>query len=315
MKNVEERLKALPELAESTGLQADEQLKRKILRAAEDKKRPWTAKWTVRRLAPVLAALAVLVGAAALALPGLRVRQPQIVDTPLIESHPAGSGGAPGEKLALDVPAGSISIRASSNPSYRSIWAQQSGGNFPLVGVNGRYYRLLTNPTNVTGNLLGKALGTVDTFTSEPALAGRMGICSNAVAAGETVYAVSGMEGALVAANVNGQTRVFQRVSFGDSALVGNERLADTLKAGNAVALELSGVGTVNDPAVAQRLVNVLVNSASFLRAGGSETNQSLLIQLKNGIVLQMAVNGERIIACGTWACPDFFDAFQEALQ
>ena len=58
-----------------------------------------------------------------------------------------------------------------------------------------------------------------------------------------------------------------------------------------------------------------LFQNASFLRAGGSETNQSLLIQLSNGLVLQMAVNGERIIACGTWACPEFFDAFQEALQ
>ena len=39
------------------------------------------------------------------------------------------------------------------------------------------------------------------------------------------------------------------------------------------------------------------------------------MIQLKNGVVLQLAVNGERVIACGTWACPEFFDAFQEALQ
>ena len=38
MKSVEERLKKLPELAESTGLQADERLKRRILRAAEEKK-------------------------------------------------------------------------------------------------------------------------------------------------------------------------------------------------------------------------------------------------------------------------------------
>ena len=57
------------------------------------------------------------------------------------------------------------------------------------------------------------------------------------------------------------------------------------------------------------------MSNASFLRAGGSETNQSLLIQLSNGIVLQMAVNGERLIACGTWACPEFFEAFQEAMQ
>ena len=57
------------------------------------------------------------------------------------------------------------------------------------------------------------------------------------------------------------------------------------------------------------------MKNASFLRAGGSETNQALLIQLKSGLVLQMAVNGERVIACGTWACPEFFDAFQEAMQ
>ena len=309
MKSVEERLHTLPDIAENSGLNADEQLKRKILRAAREKETPRRA--FAPRLAAALCALIVLVGAA---LPALRGNGPVATQTPLIESHPAGSLSV-GEKTALDVPAGSITIRSSKNPSYRSIWAPMSGGNFPLIGVNGRYYRMLTNPTSVSGSLLGQSLGTVDTFTSEPALAGRNGVCSNMVAQGETVYAVSGMNGAMAAANVNGQMRVFQRVSFGDNALVGGESLADTLKASNPVALELSGVGTVNDASAAQRLVSILVKNASFLRAGGSETNQSLLIQLQNGIVLQMAVNGERLIACGTWACPEFFEAFQEAMQ
>ena len=314
MKNLEERLRTLPEIAESTGLQADEQLKRKILRAAEEKRRPRTSVFVVRRLAPALCALVVLIGVGAFTLPNLRKSGPTPSNTPLLESFPSGNVTV-GEKLALDVPAGSLSIGASRNPSYRSIWAPMSGGNFPMIGVNGRYYRMLTNPTSVSGSLLGSSLGAVDTFTSEPALAGKYGICSNTVAAGETVYAVSGMNGAMVAANVNGQTRVFQRVSFGDNALVGGESLADTLKANNPVALELSGVGAINDAATAQRLVKILTGSASFLRAGGSETNQSLLIQLSSGIVLQMAVNGERVIACGTWACPEFFEAFQEAMQ
>lgn len=313
MKNVEERLRALPEIARSTGLEADEALKRKILRAAEGPARRNDG-FTVRRLIPALCVLVLLVGAGAFALPRLRGGEPQETQTPLIASYPAGSVPA-GEKRGLDVPPGSLSIRSSNNPSYRSIWAPMSGGNFPLIGVNGRYYRLLTNPTSISSSLLGDSLGTVDNFTSEPALAGKNGICSNTVQAGETVYAVRGMNGALAAANVNGQTRVFQRVSFGDNALVGGEKLADTLRASSAVALELSGVGTVNDAATAQRLIDILVSNASFLRAGGSETNQSLLIQLSSGIVLQMAVNGERVIACGTWACPEFFDAFQEALQ
>ncbi len=312
MKSVEERLHTLPDIAEKSCLNADEQLKRKILRAAREKETPRRA--FAPRLAAALCAIVVLIGVGAFALPGLRDNGPVATQTPLIESHPAGSLSI-GEITAMDVPAGSITIRSSKNPSYRSIWAPMSGGNFPLIGVKGRYYRLLTNPTSISGSLLGQSLGTVDTFTSEPALAGKNGICSNVVAQGETVYAVSGMNGAMAAANVNGQMRVFQRVSFGDNALVGKESLADTLKASNPVALELSGVGTVNDASAAQRLVNILVKNASFLRAGGSETNQALLIQLSNGIVLQMAVNGERLIACGTWACPEFFDAFQEAMQ
>ncbi|MBR1585363.1 MAG: hypothetical protein IJ662_07490 [Clostridia bacterium] len=315
MKSVEERLRELPQMADSTGLQADEALKRRILRAAQAKDQPRRGA-ALRRWAPVMAAVVIVAGAAAFAFPSLsRPGGPQPTAAPLIESFSAGSSAPAGDKLALDVPKGSISIKSSSNPSYRSIWAKASGGNFPLVGVNGRYYRMLTNPTSVSGSLLGSALGTVDTYTSEPALAGKSGIISNTVKQGETVYAVSGMNNALVAANVDGQTRVFQRVSFGDSALVGGEGLADTLKANSPVALELSGVGTVNDAGTASRLVDVLTSNASFLRAGGSETNQSLLIQLKNGIVLQLAVNGERVIGCGTWACPEFFDAFAEALQ
>ena len=312
MKNVEERLRALPDIAASSGLQADEQLKRRILRAAEGT--PRQPRFQMKRLAPAFCALVVLVGGIAFALPRLQGNPDANIQTPLIESHPAGTVTV-GEKLALDVPPGSITIKSSRNPSYRSIWAPMSGGNFPLICVNGRYYRMLTNPTSISSSLLGSSLGTVASFTSEPALAGKNGICSNAVQAGETVYAVSGMNGAMAAANVNGQMRVFQRVSFGDSALVGGEKLSDTLKASSAVALELSGGGAINDPATAQRRMDILVKNASFLRAGGSETNQSLLIQLKSGLVLQMAVNGERVIACGTWACPEFFDAFQEAMQ
>lgn len=315
MKSVEERLRELPRMADSFGLQADEALKRRILRAAEGQKAPGR-RVLLRRVAPLMAALIVLIGAVAAAVPALRgPAGPQPTAVPLIESFSAGSNVPAGEKLALDVPKGSISIQSSSNVNFRSIWAKASGGNFPLIGVNGRYYRMLTNPTAIGNSMLGSALGEVDTFTSEPALAGKSGIVSNAAAQGETVYAVSGMNNALVAARVDGQMRVFQRVSFGDSALVGGESLGDTLRADSVTAMELSGVGAVTDAATAKKLLGVLTANASFLRAGSSESNQSLLIQLRSGIVLQMAVNGEKLMACGTWACPEFFEAFQEALQ
>ena len=321
MKSVEERLRQLPEIAEQTGLEAGEALKRRILRSADERetKPVRNVSFTMRRLVPVMCAFVLIVGAA-IALPSLTKGGDDSVvtqeDTPLVTTIAAGQNQAvPGAQLAMDVAPGSIQIRSSSNPSYRSIWARANGANFPLIGVNGRYYRLLTAPSSVPGSLLGENLGSVNVFTSEPALAGNSGIVSNTVAEGETVYAVSGMQGAVVAARVNGEMRAFQRVSFGDQALMGSESLSSTLRANQVVALELTGVGAINDAETARYLMGILMDNASFLRAGSSETNTSLLIQLDNGITLQLAVNGERLMACGTWACPEFFEAFQEAMQ
>lgn len=321
MKSVEERLRQLPEIAEQTGIEAGEALKRKILRSVDaiETKPVRNMSFTMRRLVPVMCALVLIVGGA-FGISALNKGQESVGVTeetmPLVTTIAAGQDQAvPGTQLALDVAPGSIQIRSSSNPAYRSIWARSNGANFPLIGVNGRYYRLLTAPTSVPANLLGETLGNVNVYTSEPALAGNAGIVSNTVAEGESVFAVSGMQGAVVAARVNGEMRAFQRVSFGESALVGGESLSSTLRANQVVALEVTGMGTVNDAETARYLMGILTDNATFLRSGSSETNTSLLIQLDNGITLQLAVNGERLMACGTWACPEFFDAFQEALQ
>ena len=55
----------------------------------------------------------------------------------------------------------------------------------------------------------------------------------------------------------------------------------------------LTAVDLGSFSAAAQKLVNILLNNAAYLRSGGGESNQSLLIQLESGLVLQMAVNGE----------------------
>lgn len=329
MRSVEDRLLQLPEIAENMGVEAGDTLKWRILRSANEQAKPARKiSCTMRRLVPVMCALVLIVGAV-FVVPSLkkdengnRVTEETM---PLVTTIAAGQERAvPGTQIALDVAPGSVQIRSSSNPSYRSIWARANGANFPLVGINGCYYRQLTAPTLVPADLLGEALGTVNVFTSEPALAadstianasGNGVVVSNIVAEGETVYAVRSMNGAVVAARVNGEMRAFQRVSFGQSALVGNENLASTLRAGRVVALELTGVGTINDAETARYLMDILTDNAVFLRSGSRETNQTLLIQMDNGITLQMAVNGEQLMACGTWACPEFFDAFQMALQ
>lgn len=313
MKNVEDRLKQLPQIAEECGVEADLQLQYRIRNAA--RKRVQGRKQALRRLMPVLSLALVLAIGLSVAIPGLN--RPQNDQVTPLSAQAAGETPANGTQRAalLDVPQGSLNISTSGAPDYSSIWAQGNGANFPLIGVEGRYYRMLTTPSNVSGSLLGESLGTVETYTDEPSLAGKNGIVSNVVAQGETVYAISGMKGAMAAAYVDGSLRVFQRVGYADSALVGGDSLRDTLQAGNVISMELSDVGVISDSAAAKDVLNVLYDSAAYQRAGGGETSQSLLIHLSNGLTLQLAVNGEKLIGCGTWACPEFFDAFMAAMD
>lgn len=326
------QLEQLPEMTAEMlgGLHAAQDLKDEILRdgalARKDGKKhyrnsPWAAVAPEKRRATHAGRVLATVCTFAFVI-GLLVGIPLMIANPnqnngaLISTQIGGDPSAQPAlgSLALDLPKGSISISQREKPGYRGIWAPASGANFPLLCVDGRYYRLLTNPTSLGSDLTGRALGTVDTYTSEPALASG-GIVSNVVPQGETVYSVNGMSGAMVAANVDGSMRVFQRVSFGNTALKGGEGLADTLRAGSAVAMELTGVGTVTDAATAQSLYNTLISNATLARSGASETGASLLIQLSNGLTLQMAVRDESVMACGTWNCPEFFEAFAAAVQ
>ena len=117
-------------------------------------------------------------------------------------------------------------------------------------------------------------------------------------------------------AKVDGKLRVFQRVTYAGSATLGKETLADTLPiSGRVIAMELSGVGTITDSASASRLADLLLNNAQPKNAGASSGSQSLLIQLNNGLTLQMVVKNGVLSACGGWTCPEFFDAFEQAAK
>ncbi|MBR6787830.1 MAG: hypothetical protein IKM26_07895 [Clostridia bacterium] len=326
------RLEQLPEMTSDMlgGLHATQDLKKEILRdakaAMQDGKThyrnsAWESKKVnanTRRQRSVLqrslamACMVIVLLGSVVGFPtliGLDVKNKQNIVTTQM-----GGDLSNAQSQALDLPQGSIVISQRSAPSYRGIWAAASGANFPLICVEGRYYRLLTNPTSIGTELLGTELGAVSTYTSEPALKSE-GVVSNTVQEGGKVYAVSGMNGAMVAAEVEGKMRVFQRVTFGGNALVGGEKLADTLKAGKVVAMELTDVGTVTDKTKAKELYEILINNAVLSRSGASETGTSLLIQLENGLALQLAVRDESVMACGTWTCPEFFEAFEAAVQ
>ena len=97
--------------------------------------------------------------------------------------------------------------------------------------------------------MLGDPLGRVIEFTSEPAVSSA-GIVSNVVAADQPVYAVQGHEGRSGCRRVSTVSlRVFQRVGYGGTAIVGGESLGDVLLgSAQVVAMELSDVGVIDDP-------------------------------------------------------------------
>ena len=315
------RLQQLNEIAQEAlgGLDAGQELRLRILKTARTQERP-AAKGLLRPM-PMMAmaaALVVLLAAGSLLAPGaLNPATNQGSGNDVFDSLPAGQAtDVPFVARAmLDVPPGSISLRPGSNPEYRSIWANGNGGNFPLVGISGKYYRMMRNPSSVPQNLLDSGIGQVAEFNEEPALADQSQIISNIVGQGETVYTVSGMGDSLVAANVDGEMRAFQRVSFANNAVLGGESLGDTLGiSGKVIGMELTDVGTISDETIASNLADILLNSASYQNSAGSQSGKrSLLIQLNNGLFVQMFVKNDTLSACGSWSCPEFFEAFSAA--
>jgi len=239
----------------------------------------------------------------------------------LLDTQAAGDGIAPvtGDMIrALDVSSGSISVgnATADAGSYRNLFAPERNGNFPLIMVDNATYRMLISPLNMNDTLLGDSLGEITEYTLEPALS-TGGIVSNIVSAGEKVYAVQGMRGAMAAAYVKGSLRVFQRVSFAGTAILGDETLADTLTdASHITAMELTGAGVIDDPATAQSLMATLLDNAEYVSASvGSGDTRSLLIGLDNGLLMQLMVGDDTLSACGTWSCPEFFEAYGQAVE
>lgn len=310
--DIDAMLRDLPKDADKAlnGLQATPFLKARIDRAVAEKNQG-KVRFTMPKWAPAVCCAAVVL-VLALAVMPLEQEDPGN----LIQSGPLGPATAtPAAQLTADLSGGSVFISAnSSKPGYRSIWSDVKDGSFPLIGVNGKYYRMLTSPNSLDSDLIGGTIATVSEFTTEPSLSGTDVVLSNATTSGSPIYAIRGVdEDTLVAAEVNGRLRLFQRVSFNGNALRGKEKLADTLAvSGQVIAMELTGVGTVTDPAACEALLATLLSNASYESRGSISSRQALLIELQNGLVLQMSVKGDNLAACGVWSCPEFFEAFED---
>lgn len=198
-------------------------------------------------------------------------------------------------------------------PQYRSLFVGE-GANPPLIGVHGRFYRMLSVP--VSEGVIGTAIGEVQEYTEEPSLAATVGVVSNVAKAGTQVYAVDGLSNKTACiAEVDGTPRLFQRVGYASATFIGNELFEDTFGVhGQVAAVELSGVGVITDERVANELIYTLNEFAVYDGTDTLESGQALTVYLTNGLSLQLMVQDDLIGGCGVWVCPEFFDAFETAL-
>ena len=308
------RLENLPEIAQRQlgGLEATPTLLGKIKLEAAEKQSPVKSAQVLRPVLAVCCALVLCVGA----VTALRTGKDAVIPQPspnMLTNRSAGSESVPTEapRVIGDVPAGSITMSAGIRRSSGTLFAEFGSASFPLITLNGATYRLLVSPSAISSSLLGEELGSVTEFNIEPAL-GSGGVVSNVVSRGEKVYAVSGMNGALVAANVNGALRVFQRVSYAGTAVIGQETLRDTLCDPSEVEwIAVDGLGRAEGE-TAQELMNTLLELADY-QSTAQTGSGSMQIGLKNGIVLQLMTGEDTVSACGTWSCPDFFEELAAA--
>lgn len=303
-----EAVDRLPEIAGEmlSGLRADASLRHRVLVRAERRAHavaPHTAPTRVmRRLTPAMGmALAIVlmfgIGLYFGANPALPIEN---LDNGF-NTYAAGSTASGGV------------------PQYRALFAGE-GANPPLIGIHGRYYRMLASPVPVASALVSSAIAQVDTFTEEPSLSTTIGVYSNVVQTGAQVYALGDLSTkTAVVAEVDGSLRLFQRVGYAANALRGEETFEETLDVLDKVAvLELSGVGVVSDENAVGELVYMLLSDEFAMQHEPLDLDactQALTVYLKNGLSLQLGVSGDVLVGCGAWVCPDFFSAFEASVD
>lgn len=308
------------------GLHADESMRLKIKRAAMEGAA--SKRKSQMRLVPALccAALAIVcVGAA-----GLRLNKPDEVAVTFV-TRGAQETAQPVEISTIAAGAGDAAVAAfdpvmvadlGDGARMRMAAPEESlfaagSGEMPLIAVDGNVYRMLNTPKDVGNSLLDDSLGDVALFSDQPSLASREEMnrgLSNVAQKGAVIYSIKGLsKSTIVAAEVDNDMRLFQRVSYAGKGPSGGT-LEDTLDIrGKVKEMTLSGVGTISG-GKANDVAAVLLDEAVLASADAAARGQYLTVTLENGLRLQMGVSGDMLCGCGGWSCPAFFEAFEAAL-
>ena len=302
------------------GLHADEAMRLKIKRAATTGKQ--TRRAPVKRYVPAICCAALAI--ACVGVIGPRLNQDTKENPVMLASEPAavsidtiaaGEGAAfDGGELVADL-GDNAKVRASV-PSARTIFAK-GDNDIPLVTVGSAIYQMLETPRDVGNSLLGDSLGDVRLFDEQPSLASPKEMAeglSNVAQQGAVIYSIKGLpKTTAVAAEVEGNMRLFQRVSYAGRGPAGDS-LEETFGVrGKVKSAELSGVGELTGEK-ANEVIAVLLDNAALKSTDATARRQTLTVTLENGLKLQLGVSGDTLCGCGGWSYPEFFEAFEAAL-
>jgi len=299
------------------GLHADEAMRLNIKRVAAEGRMQ-------RRKPAVRLAPAVCCAALALCCVGVWAKTRPVADQPGMIAEPvavsidtiaAGDGAAfDGATLVADLNDNVMMRKAA--PGGDTLFAEGSG-DVPLVTVGNAVYQMLKTPKDIGSSLLSGEVGSVQLFDEQPSLASPKEMSaglSNAAQQGTVIYGIKGLpQTTAVAAEVDGSTRVFQRVSYAGRGPAGDS-LEETFSVrGKVKEMELSGVGALSGDK-ANEVMAVLLDQAVLKSADMASRRQTLTVTLESGIKLQLGVSGDTVCGCGGWSCPEFFEAFEAAL-
>ena len=301
------------------GLEADEAMRLKIKRAAAEGRQ--TRRTPVRRFVPAVCCAALALCCVGIAAPRLNGAGNAENSAVMLASEPvavsidtiaAGEGAAyAGGELVADL--GDNARMRKAGPSARTLFAQGEG-DIPLVTVGSAIYQMLETPKDVGNSLLGDSLGDVRLFDEQPSLASPKEMAeglSNVAQQGAVIYSIKGLpKTTAVAAEVEGNMRLFQRVSYAGRGPAGDS-LEETFGVrGKVKSAELSGVGELTGEK-ANEVIAVLLDNAALKSTDATARRQTLTVTLENGLKLQLGVSGDTVCGCGGWSCPEFFEAFE----
>lgn len=298
------------------GLTATSVMMNEIRKKASDKSvKPVTFAWRKPVMAIALCAACAILALVFLPKPSDSENKP-IVLTPeksLTQSHHAGEVVEKTEDEVHEAVSlvGQVSLQTGSDSMQNTLFDGRLDGDFSMLIVNGKVYRLLTSPKSVEREDFGKYVDTVDEYNTTPSLA--TGNCvSNVLQIGEGIYQTSDAIRGMVVAECNDTPRLWQRACYAGRAIQNGETIIDTLCDPDQVeSIEWLNHGSVSGKDAQQLFA--LLSKSDYIDAN-AYSGDSVLIHMKNGFMLQLFMNGDTLCSCGTWNSTAFTEALHQLL-